>query len=43
VVDLFFEFAACNVGVEEVVEVSDAGAGEGCDRPAVGVQRMVLS
>jgi hypothetical protein len=36
VVDLFFEFAVCEVGAEELGEVSDSGAGESCDRAAVG-------
>jgi hypothetical protein len=36
VVDLFLERAVCKVGAEEVVEVSDAGAGDGCDRSAAG-------
>jgi hypothetical protein len=36
VVDLFFECAMCEVGAEELEEVSDAGPRESCDRAAVG-------
>jgi hypothetical protein len=35
VVDLFFERAVCEVGAEELEEVSNAGTGEGCDCSAV--------
>jgi hypothetical protein len=34
VVDIF-ECAVCEVGAEEVVEVTDAGALEGCNRASV--------
>jgi hypothetical protein len=34
-VDLLFEGAVGEVEAGEVVEVSDAGAGEGCDRATV--------
>jgi hypothetical protein len=36
VVDLLFERAVCEAGEEDLVEVSDAGDGEGCARAAVG-------
>jgi hypothetical protein len=36
VVELFFDCAVCEVGAKELEEVLDAGAGEGCDRAAVG-------
>jgi hypothetical protein len=36
VVDLLFDCAVCQVGVKWLGEVSDAGAGEVCDRAAVG-------
>jgi hypothetical protein len=35
VVDLFFECALCEVRAEALEEVSDAGAGESCDRAAM--------
>jgi hypothetical protein len=41
VIDLILERAVCEVEVGEVVEVSDAGGGEGCDRS--GMQKMVVS
>jgi hypothetical protein len=40
---LFFECAVCEIGAEELEEVSDVEAVGGCDRAALGGAKMVVS